>query len=85
MKRLREHQGKKFGVKLWIPPERLLEVAANRTDGMLGYFYSNGACSIETAIRNLRDLVRAAYLQGLTDMADAVARNEKVQLLDSEN
>lgn len=76
MKRMREHQGRKYGVKLFIPSERLVDIAANRTDGMAAYFYSNASGDPTKSLTQLRTLVRGAYLQGLTDMANAIARDE---------
>lgn len=79
MRRPREHQGRKYGVKLWIPPERLADIAADRTSGMLAYFLHNGSSDPLESHRQLRSLVQAAYMQGLNDMADAIAKSQERQ------
>lgn len=75
-KRIREHQGRKYGVKLWMPSDGLLQVASNRVDGMTSYFIHNCAHSPESGFLGLRNLARAAYMQGINDAIEVQMRLE---------
>ena len=54
-------------VKAYIPPARMVEIAAERTDGMLAY-YVFAARSGVAGLDDLRTLVRSAYMQAIHDV-----------------
>src|SRR5271170_3030847 len=63
--------GGKCEVKMWIPAERYIDIAAERTDGMVQYFRETvDTLSWQKAWAYLDMLVRSAYMQGVTDAAD---------------
>lgn len=75
MKWPRVHYGNRYQVKLWIPPERILEVAHSRTEGMTGYFLETGSSDYSRWRRDLYRLTAAAYLQGINDAVEAEIRS----------
>lgn len=87
MKRQREHLGRKFGVKLWIPPENILQVAHDRTEGMVDYYLKVGESALDGpfATRRLRATVAGAYMQGMNDMIEAMIRNGVISELPGNN
>lgn len=74
-KKVREHLGCKFGVKLWIPSPALMDAAQSRTEGMVDYYLKVGESSYQMfSTERLRVLVASAYLQGVKDAAEAEAK-----------
>lgn len=66
---------KRFAVKLYLPPESSMELARDRTEGMVHFFMSvSTGCDWLTAFEHLDTLIRSAYLQGVKDCAEVVAK-----------
>lgn len=66
---------KRFEVKLYLPPESSMELAHTRTEGMVHYFMSvSKGCDWLTAFDFLDTLISSAYLQGVKDCAEVVAK-----------
>jgi hypothetical protein len=78
MKRARIHYGNRYSVKLTMPPEGILDVAHNRTEGMVGYFLSV-ACLGNPILwqQQLQRLAASCYLQGINDAVEVEARKGK--------
>lgn len=76
MKRYRKYEHKRLGdrfeVRGYIPPAKMVEIAADRTAGMMGAYLWNGARAHDLGI-----LVRSCYMQGVNDAADALALLER--------
>ena len=73
MKHRRVHQGKRFDVSAWIPPQNWIDAAEDRTEGMVGYYIFNQRNG-QRGLEDLKTLVRSAYLQGAQDAAMVAAR-----------
>lgn len=75
MKRTRIDYGKRYSVKMTIPPEGILDVANNRTEGMVGYFVA-AACLGNPVLwqQQLQKLAASCYLQGINDAIEAEMR-----------
>jgi hypothetical protein len=68
--------GNRCEVKMWIPAQRYIEIAAERTDGMVKYFLETvDSLSWMKAWDYIHMLVRSAYMQGVTDAADAMVKS----------
>jgi hypothetical protein len=68
--------GARCGIKMFFPPDGVIAIAANRTEGMVRYFWEYVlGCSFIAAHDALDRLVRSAYLQGIADAAYAMERN----------
>jgi hypothetical protein len=81
MKRARIHYGKRYSVKLGFPPEGILNVAHNRTEGMVGYFLDVGHREPMAWQEQLRRLCASCYIQGINDAIDVeVKRRERDEL-----
>ena len=80
VKRYLTKLGERCDVKLMIPPARAIEIAAERTDGMVDYFQVvTRDCNYLGFVDYLERLVRSAYLQGVEDAAVAMAMTEKAR------
>ena len=77
MKRQRIHLGKRYSVKLTIPPEGIANVANDRTEGMVRYFLE-ASCLGNPILweQQLHRLGAACYLQGLNDAIEAEMRRQ---------
>ena len=64
---------KRCGVKGFIPPQTMLDIASDRTDCLLEAYYMDAfrGRSFEDAHKALQVLVRSAYMQGVHDMIEA--------------
>lgn len=62
-----KHLGRQCGVEAYIPPQRLVEVADERTSGILQFFLRTGQ-----PWWHLGSLVHSAYLQGVRDTLRAI-------------
>lgn len=65
-------------VSFFVPPEYAVQLADDRTEGMIGVYtfmqlYPHG---FEQSYRHLRELVRSAYLQGVSDASEAIFSKE---------
>ncbi len=71
----------RFGVKGFIPPERLMALAEERTEGMIAAYehLSLRATSFGQHLKLLAMLVRSAYMQGINDAIDATVRELNVR------
>jgi hypothetical protein len=77
MKRKLHHGlGNRCQLKAYIPPARLIEIADERTDGMVDFYILAGDHRIE----HLRTLVRSAYMQGVHDTIDAAVTLKEIKL-----
>lgn len=65
--------GEKFGIKLWFPPEGVLDVAQSRTIGAVAYFNAVHH-SLERYNAHLQMLASSCYLQGLNDGIDVAIK-----------
>jgi hypothetical protein len=76
--------GKRCDVSAWFPSEPLRQAAAERTEGMVGYFLLCARRSNPLQWQDdLYTLARSCYLQGAADTAKVAAeqrRNEQVAL-----
>ena len=72
----REHKFRRLcslcEVSLFVAPRRSVDLAAERTDGMVSMFTLAGR-SGQHWMDDLRTVVRSAYLQGVSDAAEAMA------------
>ena len=70
-------------LKAFIPPDSAVEIAQNRTEDLVTYFQRavHGQGWLK-ADEMLHSLVRSAYLQGVTDVAQAmvITRKRRVKL-----
>jgi hypothetical protein len=72
-KRNRIHYGERFGVSAFVPPPKLAKAAAERTEGLVGYFLS---CAHREGLKwhdDLYSLARSCYVQGVLDAANVAA------------
>lgn len=69
----------RFEVRLFVPPERMIEIAAERTDGMADFYLRHSRRGVQ-GYDDLHAVVRSAYLQGVEDML-AVIRSGEVEEL----
>ncbi len=68
--------GARCGIKLFCPPEGAIDAAAERTEGMVRYFWEYVLrCGFIEAHDALAKLVRSAYLQGIADAAFAAEKS----------
>lgn len=78
----REHRrriGYLCEVKAYVAPQRLVEIAAERTDGMANYFVMQ-ARSGQHYMDDLNTLVRSAYMQAVHDMLDVISSGKVAEL-----
>ena len=66
--------GNKYEVKLWIPPESILEVAKDRTEGMAGFFLATASREGLRWWDELRVFAASCYMQGINDAIEAETR-----------
>lgn len=68
--------GKRCEVTAYVPSEHLVEVAADRTKGMVDYFIevTRPPADYRTMLDCIEKLARSCYLQGAHDTAEAAAR-----------
>lgn len=72
--------GSRCEIKLIIPSQGALNVAAERTEGMVEYFQAvTRNCNYSGFADYLERLVRSAYLQGVEDAAVAMAMTKKAK------
>jgi hypothetical protein len=66
---------KRLEISAYIPPERSVEIAEERTGDMVHYFHAlMREASWEEASRYVQLLANSCYLQGITDAAVAMAK-----------
>jgi hypothetical protein len=76
--KVKVHYGQRYEVSAWYPSGAMIEVAHERTEGLVGYFLS--CCSRFNPViwqDQLYTLARSCYLQGAMDAA-LVAAEENV-------
>jgi len=61
---------RRFDIKLWVPPDYAVDLAQDRTEGMLSCYMLECWGDVEM----LKMLVRSAYLQGVNDTIDAAVK-----------
>lgn len=70
--------GERFHVKGFIPPEKMVEIADERTLGMQCAFIHLGGRA-----QDVGTFARSCYMQGVNDAADALARVGVLQVKDT--
>jgi hypothetical protein len=63
----KERPGDRYRVSGFIPPQPMVKIAADRTDGMLGMYMHYGARTADLPV-----LVRSAYMQGVNDVVGSL-------------
>ena len=67
----RRNMTEQWGIKAFIPPELMVDIAQKRTEGMVAAFIAFGApCNM------VRNLARSCYMQGVNDVAYALATTQ---------
>lgn len=67
--------GNKCEVKAWIPSPRMIEIADERTHGMVQYFTeASRGMDFLRFVDAIDRLARSCYLQGMNDTLDATAQ-----------
>lgn len=59
---------------MWVPPDFAVRLADERTGGMLMFYVMNRLRIPDVNGDGLAMLVRSAYLQGVNDTAEAMAK-----------
>jgi len=77
--KLKERQ-KFWQVKAFIPPQRAVEIARERTEGMVHYFWEVvRGMNIIGYMDCIDNLARSCYLQGIEDAAVAMAKEKNYE------
>jgi hypothetical protein len=63
----RQQLGERFDVRGYIPPAQLVEIAEDRTDGIVSAFIHLGARA-----SHVQRFANSCYMQGVNDAIDAI-------------
>lgn len=66
----------RYGVKAYVPPARMQEIAAERTECLRDAYMdmARRAHNFPSQLQALETLIRSAYMQGCNDCAEALAQ-----------